>query len=219
MIEATGDLFDGLAAQSGTEPLIEGAAVLRGFACARAHLALQAVSAITAAAPFRQMLTPGGQRMSVAMSNCGRVGWVSDRQGYRYDAVDPMTGRRWPEMPAELARLATEAAAAAGFGGFEPDACLINRYAHRTKLSLHQDRNERDLSAPVVSVSLGLPAIFLFGGLQRNVRPQRIRLASGDVVVWGGPARRVYHGVEPIAEGVHPLTGCCRINLTFRRAL
>jgi alkylated DNA repair protein (DNA oxidative demethylase) len=165
------------------------------------------------------MLTPGGARMSVAMSNCGEVGWISDRRGYRYDGIDPETGRPWPSMPAVLRGLAVRAAAKAGFEGFEPDACLLNRYAPGTRLSLHQDRDERDLLAPVVSVSLGLPAVFLFGGLRRADRAQRIALVHGDVVVWGGRQRLAFHGVTPLADGVHALTGRCRINLTFRKAL
>ena len=215
---ATGDLLTN-ARQAGVEPLGVGAAVLRQFAAAEADALMQDLYDVLSVAPFRHMVTPGRHRMSVAMSNCGRAGWVTDETGYRYDPVDPETARRWPAMPAAFARVATLAAAAGGFDGFEPDACLINRYEPGAKLSLHQDRNERDLSAPIVSVSLGLPAVFLFGGLRRSDRPRRIRLESGDVVVWGGPARLTYHGVEPLADGDDPLTGRCRINLTFRRAL
>jgi alkylated DNA repair protein (DNA oxidative demethylase) len=197
----------------------EKAVVLRGFARDQAPALVAAVAEIAAAAPFRNMLTPGGFRMSVAMTNCGRAGWITDRKGYRYEAVDPMTGRAWPLMPPLFCRLAASAAEAAGCAGFEPDACLINRYEPGTRLSLHRDENERDLSAPIVSVSLGLPAIFLFGGKSRSNRPRRIELESGDVVVWGGPDRLAYHGVAPLAEGDDPLTGQCRINLTFRKAL
>jgi len=157
--------------------------------------------------------------MSVAMSNCGEVGWISDRRGYRYAPLDPDSGRAWPSMPSPLRRLALRCADAAGFAGFQPDACLINRYAPGTRLSLHQDRNERDLAAPVVSVSLGLPALFLFGGLRRTDSAQRIALAHGDVVVWGGRQRLAFHGVAALADGEHALTGHCRINLTFRQAL
>jgi alkylated DNA repair protein (DNA oxidative demethylase) len=156
--------------------------------------------------------------MSVAMSNCGALGWVSDRRGYRYAKDDPLSGRPWPAMPAGWRDLAARAAADAGFDGFAPDACLINQYLPGSKLSLHQDRDEQDLSAPIVSVSLGLPAVFLFGGSQRQDRPQRYRLQHGDVVVWGGPARLAYHGVAPLADGQHALLGRRRINLTFRRA-
>jgi alkylated DNA repair protein (DNA oxidative demethylase) len=163
------------------------------------------------------MITPGGFRMSVAMTNCGRVGWVSDRSGYRYDTADPHTGLPWPAMPAVFRDLACRAAVAAHFE-FEPDCCLVNRYAPGTKLSLHQDKDEQDFTAPIVSVSLGLPAVFLWGGTKRSERVRRIQLESGDVVVWGGPARLTYHGVAPLAEGEHPATGRARINLTFRKA-
>lgn len=212
------DLF-GYSDVPAREPLADGALLLRGYAGDAAEELLQAIDAITAAAPFRHMITPGGYRMSVAMTNCGRVGWVSDRRGYRYQPTDPDTGRPWPAMPATFAELAARAAAEAGFAGFVPDACLINRYAPGSRLSLHQDRDEPDLRAPVVSVSLGLPAVFLFGGRRRGDRPRRHRLAHGDVVVWGGPARLAFHGIAPLAEGAHPATGACRINLTFRKAL
>jgi alkylated DNA repair protein (DNA oxidative demethylase) len=157
--------------------------------------------------------------MSVAMTNSGRAGWVTDRSGYRYDAHDPTTGKPWPVMPDIFLSLARRAAAAGGFRGFEPDSCLINRYEPGARLTLHQDKNERDFSAPIVSVSLGLPAVFLFGGLRRNDRPRRLRLESGDIAVWGGPSRLVYHGVAPLADGDDPLTGRCRFNLTLRKAL
>ncbi|WP_137891783.1 DNA oxidative demethylase AlkB [Ramlibacter sp. 2FC] len=195
-----------------------GAVLLPGFALDDAPALLAEVEAITAQAPLRQMLTPGGQTMSVAMSNCGALGWVSDRRGYRYDPLDPDSGRPWPAMPPLLLRLAQAAAREAGFADFQPDACLVNRYRPGDRLSLHQDRNERDFGRPIVSVSLGLPAVFLWGGLRRADRPRRLPLAHGDVVVWGGPSRLVYHGVLPLAEGSHPLTGAERINLTLRRA-
>jgi alkylated DNA repair protein (DNA oxidative demethylase) len=195
-----------------------GAWVLRGFARADAPALLAALPALLAASPWRHLVTPGGQRMSVAMTNCGPLGWVSDRRGYRYTALDPLHGAPWPALPAVFAALAQRAAAAAGFGGFAPDACLINRYAPGTRLSLHQDRDEQDARHPIVSVSLGLPAVFLFGGLARSDRPQRVALQHGDVVVWGGASRLAFHGVMPVADGVHPSTGDCRINLTFRRA-
>ena len=195
------------------------AVVLRGYAWDQQAALLMAVQEITAVAPFRNMTTPGGFRMSVAMTNCGRAGWVTDRKGYCYDLVDPITGHAWPPMPVLFRGLAVRAAQAAGFAGFEPDACLINRYEPGTRLSLHRDENERDMTAPIVSVSLGLPAVFLFGGNSRSDRPRRVRLDSGDVVVWGGPDRLVYHGVAPLAEGDDPVTGRCRINLTLRKAL
>jgi alkylated DNA repair protein (DNA oxidative demethylase) len=222
----TFDLFDNLDApddEPGTvgaaEPLADGAVVLRGFARTLAPQLLEGVGNVAARAPWRHMITPGGLRMSVAMTNCGQAGWVSDRTGYRYDPYDPFSGEPWPAMPAACLDLATRAAAEAGFAGFAPDACLINRYVPGTRLSLHQDRDERDLRAPIVSVSLGLPAVFLFGGLRRADRPARIRLAHGDVVVWGGPSRLAFHGVAPLADGDHPLLGHERINLTFRKAM
>jgi alkylated DNA repair protein (DNA oxidative demethylase) len=215
---ATGDLLGGVG-QAGIEPLADGASVLRGFAWTEAEALMAALQAIFAAAPARHMITPGGYRMSVAMTNCGRAGWVTDRSGYRYDARDPDTQRPWPAMPAQFLALAGRAAASSGFPGFVPDSCLINRYEPGTRLSLHQDRNERDFDAPIVSVSLGLPAVFLFGGPRRADRPRRIRLDSGDVAVWGGPARLAFHGVAPLADGHDPLTGRCRINLTLRKAL
>jgi len=200
------------------EPLGTGAAVLRSFATPDETALLAGVQEVIAQAAFRHMVTPGGFRMSVAMTNCGALGWVTDRSGYRYDPVDPDSGRPWPAMPAAFLRLATHAAAQAGFAGFVPDACLINRYRPGTRLSLHQDRNERDFAAPIVSVSLGIPAVFLFGGSNRADQAARVLLEHGDVVVWGGPARLRYHGVLPLKEGHHPLMGDHRINLTFRKA-
>ena len=156
--------------------------------------------------------------MSVAMTNCGAYGWVSDAHGYRYATHDPNSGVPWPAMPPEFLTLAQQAATAAGFNGFIPDACLINRYAPGTKLSLHQDKDERDFMAPIVSVSLGVPAVFLFGGQRRQDTCQRVPLTHGDVVVWGGPARRFYHGVSPVKQDTHPFANAARINLTFRKA-
>ena len=173
---------------------------------------------VAAQAPFRHMVTPGGHQMSVAMTNCGSLGWITDRSGYRYGESDPETAKPWPAMPRSFRELAGQAAAEAGFGGFSPDACLINRYQPGARMALHQDRDEHDFGAPIVSVSLGLPAIFLFGGLKRSDKPRRLRLEHGDVVVWGGPARLAFHGVAPLADGEHALMGRQRINLTFRRA-
>ena len=164
------------------------------------------------------MMTPGGHQMSVAMTSCGDAGWVTDQRGYRYDGADPDSGKPWPQMPAVLRDLAKAAAGEAGFAGFTPDACLINRYVPGARMSLHQDKDEKDFAAPIVSVSLGLPAIFMFGGIKRSDKTQRYRLQHGDVVVWGGPSRLFYHGVAPLADGEHPLLGRQRINLTFRKA-
>jgi alkylated DNA repair protein (DNA oxidative demethylase) len=164
------------------------------------------------------MVTPGGHQMSVAMTNCGNAGWVTDRSGYRYDNVDPESGKPWPEMPSAFRALAGQAAAQAGFEGFAPDACLINCYQVGARMSLHQDKDERDFENPIVSVSLGLSAIFLFGGLKRSDKPRRYRLEHGDIVVWGGPSRLFFHGVAPLADGEHNLLGHQRINLTFRKA-
>jgi alkylated DNA repair protein (DNA oxidative demethylase) len=221
MIEGTRDLFGELPRRSGpsTERLAEGAVVLRAFAKADENALMDSLRGILTVAPFRHMTTPGGYRMSVAMSSCGEVGWVTDRSGYRYDRLDPSTQRPWPAMPCSFLTLARRAAATAGYDGHEPDSCLINRYDPGARLSLHQDRDEQDYTAPIVSVSLGLPATFLFGGERRAGRPKRVPLESGDVVVWGGPTRLVFHGVAPLADGEHPLTGRHRINLTFRKAL
>jgi alkylated DNA repair protein (DNA oxidative demethylase) len=193
--------------------------LLRGLARERGPALVAAIDGIAAISPFRHMVTPGGWEMSVALTNCGQVGWVTDRTGYRYDALDPSTGRPWPEMPEIFAALAADAASAAGFSGFRPDACLVNRYVPGARLSLHQDRNELDFDQPIVSVSLGLPAIFLWGGNKRADKVRRVPLVHGDVVVWGGPDRLTFHGVHSLAEGEHPLTGSCRFNFTFRRAL
>ena len=215
----TPSLFDDEpTAPEGETRLGEYAVVLRGWALPRIDALWPALQAVIAQAPFRHMPTPGGQHIQVALSNCGTVGWVSDRRGYRYDAIDPDSGRPWPAMPAAFLDLAQSAAAQAGFAGFTPDACLINRYAPGTRLSLHQDRDERDFTQPIVSVSLGLPAMFLWGGQQRADRPQRVPLFHGDVVVWGGADRLRFHGVAPVPPGSHALTGEARINFTFRRA-
>ncbi len=212
-------LFDSLVAvEPWQEPLGPGAVVLHGFAISDDRAFLAVLENVVAQAPFRHMVTPGGFRMSVAMTNCGGLGWVSDRTGYRYDSIDPVSGRHWPPMPDRFLQLAIGAAAEAGFENFMPDACLINRYEPKTRLTLHQDRNEQDLSQPIVSVSLGIPAVFLFGGLKRADKSIRVRLTHGDVVVWGGPARLRYHGVMPLKEDHHQMIGGHRINLTFRKA-
>ena len=200
------------------ERLAPGASLLRAFAVRQAQALLDDLRELTARSPFRCMSTPGGLRMSVAMTNCGDAGWLTDRTGYRYAALDPVSDAPWPAMPSAFRELATAAAAAAGFSAFAPDACLISRYEPGARLSLHQDKDERDLESPIVSVSLGLPAVFLLGGHSRSDRPRRIALEHADVVVWGGPARLRYHGVLPLEEGQHPLLGRHRVNLSFRRA-
>jgi alkylated DNA repair protein (DNA oxidative demethylase) len=213
------DLFDDLPPEPDVArlELAPGAVLLRAFAREQVASLLQATEAVLAQVALRHMQTPGGYTMSVATASCGALGWVSDTQGYRYAAHDPMSGKPWPAMPPCFLELAARAAAEAGFAGFAPEACLINQYVPGAKLSLHQDRDEKDLRAPIVSLSLGLPAVFLFGGTQRSQRPQRYRLAHGDVVVWGGPSRLAFHGVAPLEEGEHALLGRQRINLTFRR--
>lgn len=193
-------------------------ALLRGFALAEAAAILRAVDAVITASPLRKLLTPGGRRMSVAMTNCGRLGWTSDRRGYRYVQRDPAGDRPWPAMPTVLRELAVRAALTAGFSGYTPDACLINHYDPGARMSLHQDRDERDLGAPVVSLSLGLPATFLLGGAERSDATVRLPLRHGDVLVWGGRSRLRFHGVLPLKTGHHPIVGAHRLNLTFRRA-
>ncbi|MEO7320559.1 MAG: DNA oxidative demethylase AlkB [Nitrosospira sp.] len=200
------------------EKLCAGATILRSFAVSFDTAIFTALQNVISDAPFRHMVTPGGCRMSVAMSNCGSYGWLTDRTGYRYDVTDPESNKRWPSMPSVFQELAQNAAARAGFEDFEPDACLVNRYGPGARLSLHQDKNERDFSAPIVSVSLGIPAVFLWGGLGREDQPIRVQLTHGDVMVWGGPSRLRYHGVLPLKEDNHPLAGSYRINLTFRKA-
>jgi len=195
-----------------------GAVVLRGLALGNEPELILDLERLLHTNPLRHMLTPGGFRMSVAMTNTGALGWVSDRSGYRYSAVDPDTGHAWPRMPESFATLAASAAEQAGFFGFAPDACLVNRYEPGARLTLHQDKDERDFSAPIVSVSLGLPALFLFGGTTRKTRPVRVPLRHGDVVVWGGPDRLRYHGVLPLPDGQHAQLGRFRMNLTFRKA-
>lgn len=192
--------------------------VLRGFALPYVDDLVPALADIAASSPFRNMVTPGGFTMSVALTNCGPMGWTTDRHGYRYTAVDPESGKPWPAMPDAFAALAREAAAAAGFRNFDPDACLVNRYVPGSRLSLHQDRNERDLAAPIVSVSFGMSAIFLFGGHARSDKVVKIPLHHGDVAVWGGEDRLRYHGVMPLKDTPHPLLGSQRVNFTFRKA-
>lgn len=213
------DLFEGLALGPPREVMADGALLLRGAALSQESDLLRDLKTVVAAAPFRRMVTPGGYLMSVAMTNCGAAGWVTDRTGYRYDPLDPETGRPWPALPPRFLALAASAAADAGYTGFRPDACLINLYEPGARLSLHQDRNERMYEHPIVSVSLGLPAVFMFGGIKRNDPVRRFGLWHGDVAVWGGASRMRFHGVSDLKDGVHERLGRRRINLTFRRAL
>lgn len=215
---ATGRLFDETREGKPDERLSEGAVLLHEHATARAESIIEAIRQITAISPFRHLITPGGHKMSVSMTSCGELGWMSDRKGYRYTATDPRTGEPWPAMPATFLELAAEAAERAGYPGYRPDACLINRYRPGAKLSLHQDKDERDYAHPVVSFSLGLTATFLWGGFRRKDKPNRLVLEHGDVLVFGGPDRLRYHGILPLPEGEHPLLGNQRINLTFRKA-
>lgn len=214
---STLDLF-GAPAAGEQERLGPQAVVLRGFALPYVDELLVALANITAVSPFRQMQTPGGYTMSAELSSCGELGWVSNRQGYRYSRLDPHSGQPWPNMPDSFAQLARQAAAEAGFTRFEPDACLINRYQPGARMSLHQDKNEQDFSAPIVSVSLGMTAVFLFGGLQRSDKAVRVTLYHGDIAVWGGADRMRFHGVMPVQDAAHPILGAQRINLTFRKA-
>ena len=214
----TTDLFASLAdVRASREEMAEGAVLLRGFVRDSETELVAELRKIVAQAPFRRMVTPGGHQMSVAMTNCGNAGWVTDSHGYRYSADDPETGQPWPAMPSLFREIADRAAERAGFAGFSPDVCLINRYVPGARMSLHQDKDELDFTAPIVSASLGLPATFLFGGLKRSDKPRRLRLEDGDVAVWGGPSRLFFHGVAPLADGEHPLMGRQRLNLTFRK--
>ena len=218
-VSPTRTLFDDSQAISRDRVILgDGAVFLRGFALDRAAKLMKEIERVASRAPFRHMTTPGGFRMSVAMTNCGSLGWVTDRAGYRYDRIDSEASTAWPAMPEAFLALGRAAAREAGYPGFEPDACLINRYAPGSSLSLHQDRNEKDFGAPIVSLSLGLPAMFLFGGLKRTDRPKRLPILHGDVAVWGGPTRLAFHGIAKLKDGVHPMTGACRFNLTLRKA-
>lgn len=209
------DLFSSLETR---EHLAEGAMLLRRFALCNESEILDAVQSVAQVTPFRNMATPGGFRMSVAMTNCGSFGWVTDAKGYRYSSVDPETNMPWPVMPNALQNLAEHAAREAGYPEFSPDACLINRYEPGAKMSLHQDKDEKDFTNPIVSVSLGLSATFQFGGLQRGDPLRKFVLHHGDIVIWGGPSRLSYHGILPLKDGSHALVGRSRINLTFRKA-
>ena len=215
------DLFTQSHARDGNpepEQFSAGGFLFRGYASPLAGELLEGIRAVAEVSPFRQMHTPGGRQMSAAMTGCGSLSWITDRRGYRYSETDPATGKPWPAMPGDFRQLAREVAAGAGFAGFDPDVCLINRYVAGARMGLHQDRDEQDLQWPVVSVSLGLPAVFLWGGLKRGGSPLRLRLEHGDVLVWGGEDRLRYHGIAPLPDGRCDATGHVRFNLTFRRA-
>lgn len=210
------DLFEKL--QSGKRKIVKDAYLLPEFALPNQDDLLVDIRKVIATVPLRQMVTPGGFKMSVAMTNCGNLGWVSDRKGYRYVEYDPLNEKPWPMMPASFLQLANVAASNAGFNNFVPDACLVNQYAVGARMNLHQDKNELDYTWPIVSVSLGLPAMFQFGGFKRVDKVIKIQLNHGDVVVWGGESRLRFHGILPLKAGVHQLFGESRINLTFRKA-
>lgn len=214
----TDDLFSQSRQPKNRETLLPAVILLPAFAMNQADAIWQAIADVSTKSPLRHMRTPGGHQMSAAMTNCGQIGWCSDQHGYRYSQTDPQTGRHWPAMPEILQTLATDAAAEAGYPGFYPDVCLINRYRVGARMGLHQDRDEQDFSQPIVSVSLGLPVIFQFGGPRRGDPRKRILLEHGDVIVWGGDKRCHYHGVLSLRDGRHPLTGRYRYNLTFRKA-
>ena len=202
------------------EPIADGAWLLRGFVLSEADQLINAIQQVASQAPFRHQTTPGGHVMSAAMSSCGDLGWVTDRQGYRYSSTDPLTDRPWPAMPSLLRQIAIEAAAAGSYEHFEPDACLINRYTTGARMGLHQDKDEDDMAAPIVSVSLGASIRFLFGGTARTDKAAGWTLEHGDIVVWGGASRLFFHGVAPLGKRAeHPTTGPMRYNLTFRKVM
>jgi alkylated DNA repair protein (DNA oxidative demethylase) len=192
--------------------------LLRGFALTNEVKILADLAAIISQSPLRHMMTPMGFAMSAAMTNCGDLGWISNSNGYRYDALDPQTRKPWPAMPISFLELAQNAAIEAGFNDFKPDACLVNQYKVGASMGLHQDKNELDFTQPIVSVSLGIPATFQFGGLSRSDKPIKMLLTHGDIVVWGGDSRLKYHGIMPLKPNIHGVLGPYRFNLTFRKA-
>ena len=210
------DLFDD--AQTFKLEIVKHAFLLKAFALENQHDVIADLISVINQAPLRHMMTKMGFAMSAAMTNCGALGWVSDRAGYRYDAKDPATNKPWPLMPASFQQLAALAAAEAGFGDFQADSCLINQYQVGASMGLHQDKNELDFTQPIVSVSLGIPATFQFGGLARTDKTLKIPLVHGDVVVWGGQSRLNFHGIAPLKMNTHPILGAYRYNLTFRKA-
>jgi len=216
-IGVSGELFGADTGALEPEWVMEGVCLLRSFADPLRLAPL--IESVLSISPLRQMVTSRGFKMSVATSNCGSVGWVSDRKGYRYSTVDPETQKPWPAMPEVFSQLASAAASKAGFRNFQSDACLINCYKSGTQMGAHQDKDEQDFAAPIVSVSLGIPARFFIVGPERRGQSTPIDLLSGDVVVFGGPARKHFHGVRKLKPAKDALFGDQRVNLTFRKAL
>ncbi|MDI1298906.1 DNA oxidative demethylase AlkB [Methylotenera sp.] len=210
------DLFANI--QPNKLEIVKDAYLLKSYALANEQSLLMDLAELVSQAPLRFMMTKMGFAMSAAMTNCGALGWVSDRQGYRYDMKDPANNKPWPLMPVSFQQLAVLAAAEAGFDNFQPDACLINQYQVGASMGLHQDKNELDFNQPIVSVSLGIPAVFKFGGLARTDKTLRIPLVHGDVIVWGGESRLNFHAIAPLKMNTHPILGAYRYNLTFRKA-
>ncbi|THJ30850.1 DNA oxidative demethylase AlkB [Lampropedia aestuarii] len=194
------------------------AVVLRQKASPLAAELVARIEDVLQHSPLYQMATPGGKPLSVRTTSCGTHGWSSDPTGYSYVRHHPLTDQAWPEIPAAWSALATEAAQEAGFAQFAPDTCLINQYGLDSKMALHQDRSEQDLRQPVVSISLGMSALFLWGGMQRSDKPAHVLLHHGDMVVWGGVDRLRFHGIKHLTGAPHPQLGAMRYNLTLRRA-
>jgi len=207
------NLFSQLVAEPTHEEIFPGAVLMRSLALPQDNEFFTAAEAIIAARPLHHTTTPSGLPMGVMVTDCG------DSRAFanRWDTANPERMRLWPPMPPLLRDFAIRCAVRSGFPQFRPDACHINRYQAGTKLGLHQDRHECDWTQPIVSLSFGLECIFLLGGLQRTDKPRRILLEHGDVIVWGGPSRMRFHGVQPLKPGHHPLTGPYRYNLTFRK--
>lgn len=211
------DLFSSSEDSGGRHEIAEDAYLLPGYATSQAIELCSAIDTVLLQSPLRHYQTRMGL-MSVGMSCCGALGWVADTRGYRYSALDPNNGQPWPGLPDSIRNLAQSAASDCGFDGFEPDACLINEYQLGAKMGLHQDRDERDMRWPIVSISLGMTAQFQFGGATRRAPVHRFDLVHGDVLVWGGRTRLNFHGVAPLDGSPHPLLGARRWNLTLRRA-
>lgn len=197
--------------------IVPGMVLLRGFA--NSPILIESLSQVLAHSPLRQMETSRGFKMSVHTSNCGEAGWISDRRGYRYVKQDPLNGKPWPDLPIAFKSVAQDAAIEAGFSAYEPDVCLINRYRPGNQMGAHQDKDEQDFTQPIVSVSLGIDARFFVIGPEKRGSSTAVDLTDGDVLVFGGPARKFFHGVRKLRESIHPALGAVRWNLTFRKAL